>query len=151
MRRNRSSFTFPDFSLRRLLMQARAARGSPTLNVNRCDIEKGGGSTSKSEKSSTSASSNKVRHTHLRSFYRFFLFATLQSRIKLHHKMQNSSLSEAKNASEIIKLPFSAINHLLTSVLQKKRNNSRKIYCLRIFFLPFMTDAQLELCLFKSH
>lgn len=65
MRRNRSSsFTFPDFSFRRLLMQARAARGSPTLNNNgnRCDIEKGASSTSKSEKSSTSVSSNnKVR------------------------------------------------------------------------------------------
>lgn len=58
MRRNRSSFSFPDFSLRRLLLQgARAARGSPTLG-NRCDIEKGTSSSSKGEKSSSS--SNKV-------------------------------------------------------------------------------------------
>lgn len=59
MRRNRSSFSFPDFSLRRLLLQgARAARGSPTLG-NRCDIEKGTSSSSKTEKSS-STTSNKV-------------------------------------------------------------------------------------------
>jgi hypothetical protein len=59
MRRNRSSFSFPDFSLRRLLLQgARVARGSPTLG-NRCDIEKGTSSSSKGEKTS-STSSNKV-------------------------------------------------------------------------------------------
>lgn len=59
MRRNRSSFSFPDFSLRRLLLQgARAARGSPTLG-NRCDIEKGTSTSSKGEKTS-STSSNKV-------------------------------------------------------------------------------------------
>lgn len=67
MRRNRSSFSFPDFSLRRLLLQgARAARGSPTLG-NRCDIEKGPSSSSKGEKS-TSTSSSKVSVVH-----RFFL------------------------------------------------------------------------------
>lgn len=63
MRRNRSSFTFPDFSLRRFLLQARAARGSPTLG-NRCDIEKAASSTSKGEKSSSSTSSNKVSVFH---------------------------------------------------------------------------------------
>ncbi|CAG9806523.1 unnamed protein product [Chironomus riparius] len=56
MRRNRSSFTFPDFSLRRFLLQARAVRGSPTLG-NRCDIEKAASSSSKGEKSSSSTSS----------------------------------------------------------------------------------------------
>ncbi|CRL05268.1 CLUMA_CG018058, isoform A [Clunio marinus] len=56
MRRNRSSFSFPDFSLRRLLLHgARAARGSPTLG-SRCDIEKGTGSSSKGEKSSSTPS-----------------------------------------------------------------------------------------------
>lgn len=59
MRRNRSSFTFPDFSLRRLLLQARAARGSPTLG-NRCDIEKGASSSSKADKSNSNTSSSKV-------------------------------------------------------------------------------------------
>ncbi|KAG5669850.1 hypothetical protein PVAND_000141 [Polypedilum vanderplanki] len=63
MRRNRSSFTFPDFSLRRLLLQARAARGSPTLG-NRCgDIEKGAGSTSKGEKSSSTSSKHNNNDT----------------------------------------------------------------------------------------
>lgn len=58
MRRNRSSFSFPDFNLRRLLLQgARAARGSPPLG-NRCDIEKAASSSTKVEKSSSST--NKV-------------------------------------------------------------------------------------------
>lgn len=62
MRRNRSSFSFPEFSLRRLLLHGtRAARGSPTLG-NRCDIEKGTGSSSKGEKPSTTPA-NKVRAT----------------------------------------------------------------------------------------
>jgi hypothetical protein len=60
MRRNRSSFSFPDFNLRRLLLQgARAARGSPPLG-NRCDIEKAPSSSTKVEKSSSST--NKVSH-----------------------------------------------------------------------------------------
>lgn len=58
MHRNRSSFSFPDFSLRRLLLQARAARGSQNQNGNRCDVEKGSSSSSKNEKS---VSSNKVK------------------------------------------------------------------------------------------
>lgn len=56
MRRDRSSFSFADFNLRRLLLHgARAARGSPPLS-NRCDIEKGASSSSKAEKSSSSNS-----------------------------------------------------------------------------------------------
>lgn len=73
MRRNRSSFSFPDFSLRRLLLQgARAARGSPTLG-NRCDLEKGPSSSSKGEKAS-STSSNKV------SCHRFFFARFLRGK-----------------------------------------------------------------------
>ena len=75
MRRNRSSFTFPDFSLRRFLLQARAARGSPTLG-NRCDIEKGGSSTSKGEKSSSSTSSNKVSFSW--SYLTYYWFSDMQ-------------------------------------------------------------------------
>lgn len=41
-RSSRNSFSFPDFSLRRLLLQgARAARGSPPLGPRLCDVEKG--------------------------------------------------------------------------------------------------------------
>lgn len=58
-RSSRSSFSFPDFSLRRLLLQgARAARGSPPLGPRLCDIEKGN---SKHEKSHASSSHSKVR------------------------------------------------------------------------------------------
>lgn len=60
MRRNRTSFSFPDFSLRRLLLQgARAARGSPPLST-RCDVEKGTNNNNKNEKLSTSSSNQKV-------------------------------------------------------------------------------------------
>ncbi|CAO1433764.1 unnamed protein product [Diamesa tonsa] len=66
MRRNRTSFSFPDFSLRRLLLQgARAARGSPPLST-RCDVEKGtnnnNNSGSKNEKLSTSSSNQKYNN-----------------------------------------------------------------------------------------
>ena len=67
MRRSgRSSFNFPDFSLRRLLLHgARAARGSPTLS-SRCDVEKGlNNNIVKHDKATTSSShgsSNKVRN-----------------------------------------------------------------------------------------
>lgn len=41
-RSSRNTFSFPDFSLRRLLLQgARAARGSPPLGSRLCDAEKG--------------------------------------------------------------------------------------------------------------
>lgn len=39
---SRNPYSFPDFSLRRLLLQgARAARGSPQLGTRLCDIERG--------------------------------------------------------------------------------------------------------------
>lgn len=60
---NRNGYSFPDFSLRRLLLQTRAGR-SPYSN-RMCDVERGSGSGgSKSEKSSfgttSSASSHRV-------------------------------------------------------------------------------------------
>lgn len=39
---SRTPYIFPDFSLRRLLLQgARAARGSPQLGTRLCDVERG--------------------------------------------------------------------------------------------------------------
>ena len=105
MRRNRSSFTFPDFSLRRLLLQARAARGSPSINGNRCDIEKGASGTSKSEKSSTSTSTtNKVRKF---IYLRFidFLRGVKKYLMKVFHslnKSQRSSLCRIENSFEFV-------------------------------------------------
>lgn len=42
MSSSRNPYSFPDFSLRRLLLQgARAARGSPQLGTRLCDVERG--------------------------------------------------------------------------------------------------------------
>lgn len=78
MRRNRTSFSFPDFSLRRLLLQgARAARGSPPLST-RCDVEKGTNNNNnsgiKNEKLSTSSSNQKVIIDFPSSFLSLFSF-----------------------------------------------------------------------------
>lgn len=49
---SRNPYVFPDFSLRRLLLQgARAARGSPQLGTRLCDVERG--TTIKHEKGAT--------------------------------------------------------------------------------------------------
>lgn len=77
---NRNGYGFPDFSLRRLLLQTRGGRSSYTGRM--CDLERGtgsnsisgggGGSSNKGEKnchgssSSSSAAGYKVSVTHLR-------------------------------------------------------------------------------------
>ncbi|XP_055692544.1 E3 ubiquitin-protein ligase RNF19B-like [Lutzomyia longipalpis] len=63
MRRStRNALSFPDFSLRRLLLQgARAARGSPPLGQRLCDVEKGA---SKHDKSHASASGSGNSKSH---------------------------------------------------------------------------------------
>lgn len=56
---NRNGYNFPDFSLRRLLLQARAGRGPYSNRM--CDVERGSGSSSsKSEKSIGATSSSAV-------------------------------------------------------------------------------------------
>uniref|UniRef100_A0A1L8DSS0 RBR-type E3 ubiquitin transferase n=1 Tax=Nyssomyia neivai TaxID=330878 RepID=A0A1L8DSS0_9DIPT len=64
MRRStRNALSFPDFSLRRLLLQgARAARGSPPLGQRLCDVEKGASKHDKSH-ASASGSGNSKNHT----------------------------------------------------------------------------------------
>lgn len=58
-RSSRNTFSFPDFSLRRLLLQgARAARGSPPLSTRICDVEKG--SKSNGSSGSNTSGNNKV-------------------------------------------------------------------------------------------
>lgn len=65
-RSSRNTFSFPDFSLRRLLLQgARAARGSPPLGSRLCDAEKG-------NSKHAASSSTKVISTFLL-FYPVFL------------------------------------------------------------------------------
>jgi E3 ubiquitin-protein ligase RNF19A len=60
-RSSRTTFSFPDFSLRRLLLQgARVARGSPPLGQRLCDVEKGNGKNDKNSASSSSGATNKV-------------------------------------------------------------------------------------------
>lgn len=68
---NRNGYSFPDFSLRRLLLQTRAARN--TYGGRMCDVERGGSNSGKNEKggcSSNSMNSNKVSDC---SFVRSFM------------------------------------------------------------------------------
>lgn len=62
---SRNPYSFPDFSLRRLLLQgARAARGSPPLGTRLCgDVERGTVKHDKSHAAGTSSNS-KVRYYH---------------------------------------------------------------------------------------
>lgn len=58
---NRSGYSFPDFSLRRLLLQTRATRNPYTARM--CDVERGATGNGKSDKNacaSSSMSANKV-------------------------------------------------------------------------------------------
>lgn len=67
-RSSRNTFSFPDFSLRRLLLQgARAARGSPPLGSRLCDAEKG-------NSKHAASSSTKVTTFFLFFYYFSFLF-----------------------------------------------------------------------------
>lgn len=52
---NRNGYSFPDFSLRRLLLQTRAARSPYAARM--CDVERGGSGSGKSDKNGCSSSS----------------------------------------------------------------------------------------------
>lgn len=56
----RTILRFPDFSLRRLLLQSAGVRGSPTIAQRHCDVEKG---ISKQDKNSGAGSSNSHNST----------------------------------------------------------------------------------------
>lgn len=66
-RSSRNTFSFPDFSLRRLLLQgARAARGSPPLGSRLCDAEKGNSKHAAS--SSTKVRNFLLSHNNIRAY-----------------------------------------------------------------------------------
>lgn len=106
MRRNRSSFSFPDFSLRRLLLQgARAARGSPTLG-SRCDIEKGTSSSSKGEKASSTTSGKVSRSSSIFSkrkkmknfelFWFVYINKLVKASLRVNHQLRPQTFLQAK-------------------------------------------------------